>query len=80
MSDVTIAGERLQNLSKFSALRAFEQEGIFIVLHLLCHKASVFPVSSERPPHFIASCDMQGDAENLIQTRVLRVHVKLQAC
>jgi hypothetical protein len=33
--DVTIAGERLQNLSLCSALRAFEQGGIFIVPHLL---------------------------------------------
>jgi hypothetical protein len=29
--DVTIAGEGLQNLGLCSALRAFEQEGIFIV-------------------------------------------------
>jgi hypothetical protein len=33
--DVTIAGEGLQNLGLCSALRAFEQEGIFIVPHLL---------------------------------------------
>jgi hypothetical protein len=33
--DVTIAGEWLQNLSLCSALGAFEQEGIFIVPHLL---------------------------------------------
>jgi hypothetical protein len=33
--DVTIAGEGLQNLSLCSALRAFEQGGIFIVPHLL---------------------------------------------
>jgi hypothetical protein len=34
-SDVTIAGEGLQNLGLCSALRAFEQGGIFIVPHLL---------------------------------------------
>jgi hypothetical protein len=34
-ADVTIAGEGLQNLGLCSALRAFEQEGIFIVPHLL---------------------------------------------
>jgi hypothetical protein len=33
--DVTIAGEGLQNLGLCSALRAFEQRGIFIVPHLL---------------------------------------------
>jgi hypothetical protein len=33
--DVTIAVEGLQNLGQCSALRAFEQGGIFIVPHLL---------------------------------------------
>jgi hypothetical protein len=33
--DVIIAGEGLQNLGLCSALRAFEQGGIFIVPHLL---------------------------------------------
>jgi hypothetical protein len=33
-----------------SALRAFEQGGIFIVPHLLWHGASVFQVSSDGPP------------------------------
>jgi hypothetical protein len=33
--DVTIAYEGLQNLGLFSALMTFEQEGIFIVPHLL---------------------------------------------
>jgi hypothetical protein len=33
--DVTIAGERLQNLGVCSALRAIEQGGIFNVPHLL---------------------------------------------
>jgi hypothetical protein len=32
---VTIAGEWLQNLCVCSALKAFEQGGIFIVPHLL---------------------------------------------
>jgi hypothetical protein len=44
--DVTIAGEGLLNLGLCSVLRAFEQEGIFIVSHLW-HGASVFLVSSE---------------------------------
>jgi hypothetical protein len=46
-----IAGEGLQNLGLCSALRAFEQAGIFIVPHLLRHGTLVFPVSSEGPPH-----------------------------
>jgi hypothetical protein len=33
--DITIAGEGLQNLGRCSALKAFEQGGIFIVPHLL---------------------------------------------
>jgi hypothetical protein len=51
--NVTIAGEGLQNLGICSALRAFEQGGIFIVPHLLWHGASFFPVSSEGPPHLV---------------------------
>jgi hypothetical protein len=35
METSPIAGEGLQNLGLFSALRAFEQGGIFIVPHLL---------------------------------------------
>jgi hypothetical protein len=62
---VTIAGEGLQNLRLFSALRAFEQGGIFIVPHLLWHWTSVFPVSSEGPPHLVAFYDTRGDVEDL---------------
>jgi hypothetical protein len=46
-------------------LRAFEQGGIFIVPHLLWHGTSVFPVSSEGPPHLVDSYDTHGDAEDL---------------
>jgi hypothetical protein len=63
--DVTITGEGLQNLGLCSALRAFEQGGIFIVPHLMRHGASVFHVSSEGPPHSIASYNSQGYAEDL---------------
>jgi hypothetical protein len=59
--DVTITGEGLQNFSLCSALRVFEQGGIFIVPRLLWHKASVFPVSSEGPPNSVASYETQGD-------------------
>jgi hypothetical protein len=58
--DVTIAGEGLQNLGLCSMLGAFEQAGIFIVPHLLLHGTSVFPVSSEGPPHLVAFYDTQG--------------------
>jgi hypothetical protein len=56
--DVTIAGEGLQNLSLCSKLRAYEQGGVFIVPHLLWHRTSGFPVSSERPPQSVASYGM----------------------
>jgi hypothetical protein len=64
--DVTIAGEGLQNFGLSSALRAFEQGGIFIVSYLLSHGASVFPVSAEGPPHLVAFYDTRGDVEVLI--------------
>jgi hypothetical protein len=63
--DVTIAGEGLQKLGLCSALRAFEHGGIFIVPHLLWHRTSIFPVSSEVPPHSVASYDTHGGAEDL---------------
>ena len=63
--DVTNAGEGLQNLGLCSALRAFEQGGIFFVPHLLWHGASVFPVSSEWPPHLVAFYDTQWDAGDI---------------
>jgi hypothetical protein len=55
----------LQNLGLCSALMAFEQEKIFIVPHLLCHETSIFPVSSERPHHLVASSNTEGDVEDL---------------
>jgi hypothetical protein len=63
--DVSITSEGLQNLGLCSALRAVEQGGIFIVPHLLRDGTSVFPVSSEGPPHFVASYDTRGDVEDL---------------
>jgi hypothetical protein len=39
--------------------------GIVIVPHLLWHGASVFLVSSEEPPHSVASYYTQGDMEDL---------------
>ena len=63
--DVTIAGEGLQNLGLCSALRAFEQGVVFIVLHLLWHGALVFTVSSEGPSHLVAFYDTQGGVEDL---------------
>jgi hypothetical protein len=67
-----ITGEVLQNVGLCSALRAFEQGGIFIVqgrifivLHLLWQGTAVFRVLSEGPPHLFASYDTQGDMEDL---------------
>jgi hypothetical protein len=70
---VTITGEGLQNLDLCSALRAFEQGEIFIVPSPLWHGASVFTVSSESPPHLIASYDLQGDPEDIFQPGSSRV-------
>jgi hypothetical protein len=63
--DVTVTGEGLQNLGLYSEFRVFEHGGIFIVPHLLCHEASVFPVSSKGPPHLVAFYDTQVDMEAL---------------
>jgi hypothetical protein len=63
--DVTIAGKGLQNLGRCSVLKTFEQGGIFVVPHLLWNGTSVFPVSSEGPPHSVAFYYMQEDAEDL---------------
>jgi hypothetical protein len=63
--DVIITDEGLQNSGLWSALRAFEQGGIFIVQHLLWHGTSVFQVSSEELPHSAASYDTRGGVEDL---------------
>jgi hypothetical protein len=60
-----IAGEGLQNLGLCLAIRAFGQGGIFIMPLLLWHGTSVYPVSSERPPHLVAFYDTRGDVEDL---------------
>jgi hypothetical protein len=74
--DVTITGEELQILGLCSALKAFEQVGIFIVPHLQWHGGSAFPVSSEGPPHLVAFFDTQGDVENLFYPGSSRVNVE----
>jgi hypothetical protein len=59
--DVTITSEGLQNLGLHAwCSRPFEQEGIFIVPHLLWHGTSVFPVSSEGLPHSVALRHTRG--------------------
>jgi hypothetical protein len=56
--DVTITGEGLQNLGLCSALRAFEQEVIFIMPHLLWHRGSRFFRShpKDRPIQSSGAC------------------------
>jgi hypothetical protein len=46
-----------------SALRAFEQGGIFAAPDLLWHGSSVFPISSEGPRHSDAFYDINGDID-----------------
>jgi hypothetical protein len=71
--DVTITGEGLQNSGLYSALRAFDQGGIFIVPHLLWHGTSVFSGLIRRTVHSVASYDTQGDVEDLFS----RVEISL---
>jgi hypothetical protein len=61
---VNITDEELQNLGLHSTLRAFEQGGIFSCL-TCCNTGPVFPVSSEGPPHSVASYDTQWRVEDL---------------
>jgi hypothetical protein len=63
----------LQNLDLCSALKAFEQGGIYMVPHVCCaHRTSVFPVSSEGPPLCVALTTHKGDVEDLFSvTRIL---------
>jgi hypothetical protein len=56
---------RAINLGLCSALRAFQQGGVFIVPHLLWHWVSVFPVSSDGPLRLNAAYEWQGDAEEM---------------
>jgi hypothetical protein len=67
--NVTIAGEGLQNLGLCSAIKAFEQEEIFIMPHQLRHGVLVSPSHSKDRPYLIASYVSnvtQGDAEDLL--------------
>jgi hypothetical protein len=49
LAAVTITGDSAANFGLCSALKAFEQGGIFIVPYLLQHGTSVYTVSSEAP-------------------------------
>ena len=55
-----VVHEKLQNVCLCSALRVFEQRGIFIVRYLQWHGASVFEVSSEGPSQKASLYDKQG--------------------
>jgi hypothetical protein len=78
--DVTIAGEGLQNFGLCSALRAFEQGGIFIVPHLLWHGTSVFPVSSEGPAPFSRLLRHTRGCGGSILTRILTGGAEIKGC
>jgi hypothetical protein len=66
METSPLPGEGLQNLGLCLALRAFEQDGIFIVPHLQLHGTSVFRSHpKDRPMHLVASYDTRGDVEDL---------------
>jgi hypothetical protein len=66
---------RVQNLDLCSALRAFEQAGIFTVPHLLWHGATVFPVSFEGSSHSVTVYDTWGGVEDLFWPGSSRVNI-----
>jgi hypothetical protein len=57
---------------------------VFIVPHLLWHGTSIFPVSSEGPPHSVASYDTWGEVEDLFlpgssrDCTGLKLHVEIR--
>jgi hypothetical protein len=67
-----VAGRAIFQLSggchhyRCSALRTFEQGGIFIVSHLLRHGTSVYTVSSERPAPTSHSLQIVNDSQVLM--------------
>jgi hypothetical protein len=73
-----LPSEGLQNLGLCSALRVFEQGGIFIMPHLLWHGVSVFLVSSYEPPLNRLLRHTRGCGESIL-TRILTgsLHLKL---
>jgi hypothetical protein len=70
-SHITIAGEGLQNLGLCSALRAFEQGGIFIVPHLLWHGTSIFSSLIRRTTAFSHLLRHTRGCGGSILTRIL---------
>jgi hypothetical protein len=67
--------EGLQKSGLCSALRAFEQEGIFMMSHLLLHGDSASWSNPKYRPHLVASYDTQWDAEDLVLQRItIRTH------
>jgi hypothetical protein len=77
--DVYIAGEGLQNIGLYSAFRAFEHEGIFIVLQLLWHRTSVFLVFDEGPPLWSHLIRHARGCRGLILIRTVTLRVPSQS-
>jgi hypothetical protein len=75
--DVTIAGEGLQHLGLRSALRAFEQGGIFIVPHLLWHGTWVYCGLIRRTTPFSRLLQHTRGCGGSILTRILTGPYKL---
>jgi hypothetical protein len=63
--DVTITGEGLQNFDLYSALRAFEQGDLYRATPTVTRGLGISGLTSEGPPHLVASCDTQGGVEDL---------------
>jgi hypothetical protein len=73
--DVTIAGEGLQNLGLCSALRAFEQGGIFIVTHLCDTGPRFFGLIRRNAPFSHLLRHMRGCGGSIL-TRILMSKIK----
>jgi hypothetical protein len=69
--DVTITGEGLQNFGLCSALRAFEQGGIFIVPHLLWHGPRFFLSHPKDHPIIQSPLTTRKGCRRSILTRIL---------
>lgn len=64
-----IASEKLRTFGFYTT--AVEQEGIFIVPHMLLHGPTVFAVSAKGLPHLITLYDKQGVFPSLADSDIL---------
>jgi hypothetical protein len=78
MATVIIVDEVLQNLGLWSVLKAFQQERIFIVPHMLWHRTSVF-LSHPKDRPIQSLLTTHNGCGGPILTRILTGLVKIKA-